>query len=273
MANRRMISKTIKESKKVLRLYNNCGDKTFVEFALLLYTWLIPFTDEYGHMDGEPDVVKNTVMPFSERKSSEFDQALILLHQSDLIRLYLVNQERFLEIVNFEKFQTFKNDRKRVAEFPSPVDSGGFLKFPVDSIEQSAVQEVKLSEVKLSKEVSPNQWNPEESTNQNLTPKGSALPPSDEEIKTVEELADLTEKLYQTGKFKKAPVFVNKYQKEKKHPESILHALKRIRDRDEKKYPDPWSYGVSVIQVESGNYRERDQIKKHEQLKKEEMRE
>ena len=255
MANRRMISKTIKESKKVLRLYNNGGDKNFIEFTLLLYTWLIPFTDDFGHMDAEADVVKNTVMPFSDRTIDEFDKALINLHQASLIKLYIVDGERFLEIIQFEKFQTFKNDRNRISEFPDP--KTGIPWNPPESIVSDMSAEVKLREVKLSKEVAP--------------PADADLIPSpiisDEELKTIEELSDLSERLYKTNAFKKVNAFVNKYQKEGKHPGSILHALRRIRDRDIRKYPDPWSYGVSVINVESGNYYERDNIKQHEALK------
>ena len=107
-----------------------------------------------------------------------------------------------------------------------------------------------------------------------ISNESSALP-SDEKnedlIKTVNEIDELCQRLYETKKFVEAHKFRNKLIKEKKHPGAILHTLKRIRDSNNG--IDPWKYGTYIIQVESQNYTEKDHFKKHEQIKKEEMRE
>ncbi len=150
MAERRMLSKTISTSRKVNRL----GDRT-----ALLYTWLIPHTDDYGRMEGDAMSVKAKVLPMRINTEMEVDQDLDLLENAGLIERYKVDKEQYLEILNFDSFQTFRSDRPRRSEYPDKegkltednhMDTNGV---PVGDNAPPKIREVKGREVKLSKDI------------------------------------------------------------------------------------------------------------------------
>ncbi len=119
MAERRMLSKTISTSRKVNRLPDR---------AALLYTWLIPHTDDFGHLEGDALSIKAKVAPMRQITEQEVEQDLSLMVQNGLIKQYEVNGEKYIEIINFDSFQTFRSDRRRIAEYPGPDGQ-----FPVDN--------------------------------------------------------------------------------------------------------------------------------------------
>src|SRR3990167_9807166 len=137
MAQRRMVSKTISTSKKV----NRISDK-----AALLYTWLIPHTDDYGHMDGDAKTVKAIVVPMRRYSLKEVERALIEMEKTDLVRRYSVSGGQFLEVVGFTEFQTFKKDRERTKLYPFPED------LESNGIQWNPNGTPKLSEDKLSED-------------------------------------------------------------------------------------------------------------------------
>lgn len=94
---------------------------------------------------------------------------------------------------------------------------------------------------------------------------------SDEDIQILEETDEISKRLYESKKFPKVNAFLNWCIKENYHPWAIHHTLKKIADNDVR--GQPWAYGVKIIKIESQNYTERDHFKKHEQFKKEEVRE
>jgi hypothetical protein len=106
-----MLSKTISTSRKVNRLPDR---------AALLYTWLIPHTDDFGHLEGDAMSIKAKVSPMRSITEQEVLQDLELMVQNELIRTYEVRGEKYIEISNFDTFQTFRTDRKRKAEYPGP---------------------------------------------------------------------------------------------------------------------------------------------------------
>lgn len=141
MANRRMLARNIATSKKLARL------KT--DFARLCWTWGVPFHDEFGLFEADPEVFRATVVPLlrtaTHRKIAD---ALNDLAEVGLIRLYIKGDSLYGEYVKYDEFQTFKNDRKRKAEFPLPEQGDYILGIqwnPDGSI-------VPLREVKGSKE-------------------------------------------------------------------------------------------------------------------------
>lgn len=146
MAERRMLSKTISTSRKVHRLPDR---------AALLYTWMIPHTDDFGHMEGDALSVKAKVMPMRSVTIEQIEEDLLTM-EKELIKRYEVDGEIYLEILNFDSFQTFRSDRKRQAEHPGP---DGLLPqdnqldtndIPVGA--NSLVREGKVREGKGSKE-------------------------------------------------------------------------------------------------------------------------
>lgn len=110
-----MIAKNISTSRKVNRLPDR---------AALLYTWMIPHTDDYGHLEGDPLSIRAKVVPMRLVSEQEVQQDLELMEQNELIRFYKVNGEAYIEITNFDSFQTFKSDRPKSQEYPLPLDTG-----------------------------------------------------------------------------------------------------------------------------------------------------
>jgi len=121
MANRRMLSKTISTSRKVNRLPDR---------AALLYTWMIPHTDDYGRLEGDSLSIKAKVVPMRQITEKEIEEDLKILENNGLIKRYEINEEMYIEIIAFESFQTFRSDRPRRALYP---DSNGILQFGGDT--------------------------------------------------------------------------------------------------------------------------------------------
>jgi len=97
MAKGRMLSKSISTSWKVSRLD---------EFAQLLFTWMIPHTDDFGYLDGMPEVVKALVMPLTKRKTEDFTNALVQMAKVQLIEWYIESGKLIIQIINHDREQT-----------------------------------------------------------------------------------------------------------------------------------------------------------------------
>lgn len=109
MANRRMLSKSISTSIKV-----NALD----EFSQLLFTWIIPHTDDFGRMDGESEVVKALVMPMSKRKVDDFSRSLTRMAEIGLIKWYRVDKKSVIEVINFDDHQSNLVHKRTQSKFP-----------------------------------------------------------------------------------------------------------------------------------------------------------
>jgi len=142
MAKRRMLSRRISQSKKVNKLSLK---------AQLVYTWTIPYLDDYGCYTADTDDIKTEVLPKNKRISETgVKNALAELQAGDLIIIYEVNGRHYQKYNEFETFQTFKSDRERKHEYPAykeGLETVGNQRKPLEPI-----REVKLSKVKLSKE-------------------------------------------------------------------------------------------------------------------------
>ena len=143
-----MIAKNISTSRKVNRLPDR---------AALLYTWMIPHTDDYGHLEGDPLSIRAKVAPMRTMTEQEVQQDLELMEQNELIRFYKVDGESYIEITNFDTFQTFKSDRPRSQEYPLPLDwkPSNSARKPVDSFAPDKRREENIREVKLREEKDP----------------------------------------------------------------------------------------------------------------------
>lgn len=142
-----MISRTISISTKVNKLS---------DFGALLYTWMIPHCDDFGHLDGEPFTLKAIVCPMRKCTDNEIDHELEQMEQLKLIKKYENDGQKYLEIVKFSEYQTFKNDRKREAKYPKPKfpkgEHDGIQKIPNGTLIKVKLSEEKLIKVKLSEE-------------------------------------------------------------------------------------------------------------------------
>ncbi|WP_244964900.1 DnaD domain-containing protein [Paenibacillus barcinonensis] len=107
-----MIAKIISVSDKV----NDLPDI----FDMLLFTWMIPHTDDFGRLPGSPSKVKGLIVPNLERVGkADVKTALEHLQAAGLIQWYEVDGDSVIQIVNFEKHQTGLHKRTR-SKFPDP---------------------------------------------------------------------------------------------------------------------------------------------------------
>lgn len=128
MARGRMLSKTLSVSQRFNSI-EPAGDIP-AEFAQLLFTLLLPHTDDFGRMSGDPFSVKMTALPASLRPIEQFTAALKMLHAAKLIDLYEVDAAIFLQISKFEEHQSGLHKRT-ASKIPAP--SGKFPEIPGNS--------------------------------------------------------------------------------------------------------------------------------------------
>ncbi|WP_348623657.1 DnaD domain protein [Paenibacillus peoriae] len=135
MAEKRMISKVISISEKV----NDLPDV----FDMLLFTWMIPHTDDFGRLAGSPAKVKALVVPMLDKLVADVKESLQRLESAGLIDWYEADGQKVVQIVNFEDHQQGLHKRTR-SKFPDPPannddifadfpgTSGNFPKIPLE---------------------------------------------------------------------------------------------------------------------------------------------
>jgi hypothetical protein len=147
-----MISSTIQNSKKILSIMDLEPKKH--EFIWLLYSWIMPQTDDFGHFDADARVVKAKILPCSPRPIKDFQKAIEVLEQVGLIIVY--GDGPFMEIVGFLDHQTLRKDRAHISQFPERTDVNtrkhDGLPMTTNGLPMTPISEVKLSKDKLSKD-------------------------------------------------------------------------------------------------------------------------
>lgn len=119
-----MVSKTISTSVKLAKVS---------DFSALLFTWIIPHTDDFGRMEGSALAVWGIVCPMRGKTEEQVEEALEELCKNKLILRYEVDGERYLEVVGFDNHQTLKNDRKPAVAAPPPTSNDGIQRNPKES--------------------------------------------------------------------------------------------------------------------------------------------
>jgi hypothetical protein len=123
VAEKRMISKSISISEKV-----NIGLSDI--FHMLLYTWMIPHSDDWGRLSGSPAKVKALICPMLDKSIKEVEIALREMHEMELIIWYEVDGHKYIQINNFEEHQSGLHKRT-TSKFPEvPNDSRKFPEIP-----------------------------------------------------------------------------------------------------------------------------------------------
>jgi DnaD/phage-associated family protein len=125
MARKRYITTDISLSGKVEELARRCG-----EYAVLLFTWLVPHADDWGRMEGDADKVFFTVTPrfsFLGRTPNDAAQALEVMDEIELLQWYEVDGNRYIQLNldTFYELQTYIPREKREQDksaFPPPTD-------------------------------------------------------------------------------------------------------------------------------------------------------
>ena len=130
MARGRMLSKSISTSRKFTELSREAGK--LGEFAQALYLLLIPHSDDFGRLEGDPFTIKHLVHPASSRSELDFGIALQAMAKVKLIEWYGNDGQRFVQITQFERHQSGLHKRTK-SVFPDPDGySGNFLEIPVE---------------------------------------------------------------------------------------------------------------------------------------------
>lgn len=124
MAEKRMISKVISISEKV----NNLPD-----FDALLYTWMIPHSDDFGRLEGSPGTVRALVMPRRNSTDEDVRSALQRMAEVELILWYKSNNKMVIQINNFEDHQQGLHKRTRSKLPDPPEDSESYFHLPRNS--------------------------------------------------------------------------------------------------------------------------------------------
>jgi hypothetical protein len=91
-----MISKSISVSEQV----NELSD-----FAALLFTWLIPHTDDYGVIPGSSRKIKALVIPMRKQNHEHVECALREIQSAGLIWRYIYKENEYLQFCKFEQHQ------------------------------------------------------------------------------------------------------------------------------------------------------------------------
>jgi hypothetical protein len=140
MADGRMLKKLISTSKKLANL------KT--DSARLLYTWILPHADIQGRFSGEPDIVKGSIVPRLKTMDYENVEAYLTdMVENNLIDLYEVDGDKYLEVIKFHDFQTLRKDRESPSRIPN---KDGLLEDSRSTPAQAKTNEAKGSQGKLS---------------------------------------------------------------------------------------------------------------------------
>ena len=230
MADGRMLKKAICTSRKLAAL------KT--DTARLLYTWILPHLDIEGRFFADPDIIKGSIVPRVKNITPEIiEDCLEDMQENNLLIIYQANGDCFLEYTKFSDHQYLRKDREKPSEIPNPPEVAGLTP------EASSLKEGKLREVNIKKQ---------EKTIQ--------------EKELLAHLKELSDGLYKEGVFKEAPQFKNACLKSQFYPEAIVLALTQIAKHRPR---EPYPYGLKIVNVENGNFREKNQIERSNRFKEE----
>jgi hypothetical protein len=140
MAEGRMLKKVICESPRLAALKNDTHR--------LIYTWLIPHLDVEGRHSADPRVVKSHVAPLLDHISHKIIRSSLNdMAVHNLIILYSIDGQDFLELCRFKKHQVLREGREKPSDIPPSTPSA--LRRPsVDTARQEKLIEDKLIEAK-----------------------------------------------------------------------------------------------------------------------------
>jgi len=124
MARGRMVSKSLSTSEKRAALHDEAGP--LAEFCQALYPLLIAHSDDWGCQQGDVFTIKHMVEPTSPRSLDEFRQALIAMHNVELITWYQdggAREKMVVYIRGWFDHQNLKGHDKRERPFSIPPEN------------------------------------------------------------------------------------------------------------------------------------------------------
>jgi len=254
MAKGRMIDKVVILSKKVNKVS---------EGAENLYYRIYINTDDYGHYHADPQIIKGQIYTLRKISIPIIKKRLAELTDAVLIKLYEVNEEQYLEIIDFEKHQKFRKDIARKAEYPFP-----------NPIPKRDVTDTEQDETKRSTKSSQDKSSQDKSLSKDKQPSAAQSSKHfSDKIQTVylEPLLDIAKKIQGKSNGKKAFNFYQWIQiqiRKQAHPAAMLKAGNGLLDYWDT-VNNPRGYLDGIMKVENANANESDWVQEHKKIEAE----
>lgn len=114
MAEGRMIKKNISCSDKLASLKSDS--------SRMLYLFILPHLDIEGRHSADPDIIKGHILTkLKSWTNSKIEQHLKELENVGLLTLYEIDGEKYLEYINFKKYQLLRPDKEAESKIPAPL--------------------------------------------------------------------------------------------------------------------------------------------------------
>lgn len=139
MARGRMIDKVIILSKKI---------NAVSEGAENLYCRIYVNTDDFGLFHADPKILKGQIYTLRSISVATIGKRLEELIQIGLVKIYENDGEKYLEIVGFDKHQTFRKDYVRKYEYPKP-DTKSYKLVQTRTESPTNINKIKLNKSKV----------------------------------------------------------------------------------------------------------------------------
>lgn len=88
--------------------------------ARLLFTWLIPHCDNLGRIRAEPLQLKAEILPRHPSTIAQVKRWTIELHEAGLVVLYKCQDQLFIEVAGWKRYQRLDGNMSRHSVLPPP---------------------------------------------------------------------------------------------------------------------------------------------------------
>jgi len=128
MARGRMISKSLSTSERRAALHHVVPK--LAEFCQAVYPLLLAHADDWGCQQGDVFTIKHLVDPTSPRKLTEFELALMALHNVGLITWYQADGKWWVYVRGFAAHQQLHGNERRTRTSPEPPENPSNFDIP-----------------------------------------------------------------------------------------------------------------------------------------------
>ena len=115
MARGRLLCRTLSTSQRRARLHEEIPG--LAEFAQALFDLLVAHSDDFGRLQGDAFTVKHAIEPTTPRSLDDFGTVLQALNAVGMIQWYDVQGRKFIQIKDFDDYQTGLHKRTK-SKFP-----------------------------------------------------------------------------------------------------------------------------------------------------------
>lgn len=250
MADKRMIARAISQSRKLSRVSLK---------AAILWTWAIPWFDGYGYIEAESDFLKLNIVP---RRTDILEEEMPgLLRELSGSGLWIIYKDKetgklIAHDPKFKEFQNLRMDREGKQKFTP----GELLDYSGSTPAEDKINEVKIREVNKGNNEAENPVDNFEIQKQKdaLLEKEKKQEEFKRRITVIESRLKSKYPRFNLIKFFQANISKNR--------DAIIHTLERLLESAET-ISIPEAYCQKILDIESGNYNERESISQHTENK------